>query len=245
MKIMKNVLIVLAIILVVLGIVFLSKDRINCYVAVKAYNEKFKDMNVVEKTLAFNKSTNALEENNVDVGDLKVTLSDLQFNNDDKTLNFNLKFDGEKDLYNASYILRVYNDEYCLGDKNNGAFPFTIPSEYIVNVNKFYEKNFGVKFNKIDYINPTLPEENLDRLNSELSTDEYKKVCKYVNEKEYIENGDLVNKITLGLPEQFKVTDKLKIQVLGISYENKDDTTIYIPKGVLNQLDYTININEK
>lgn len=147
-------------------------------------------------------------------------------------MNFNLKFENENDLNHVGYILRVYNDEYCLGDRFNGQISLDSAIEYIINYNNFYEKNFGYKSQAIDMSNIVTPTNDL--LNK----------CKMLKQDELLENGELVHHISFNLPDEFVVSNSLKIELFDLNYQNIGDKTIYQTQNPLTQIEYTINLNE-
>lgn len=231
MKNVKKILIVLLIFLIFMLILLIFKNEIFSFIWVKEYEHKYKDINLVEKTLYFDESQNTIEENTININTFEITLSDFYYNKDEKKLEFNLKFANEDSLNNVGYILRVYNTEYCLGDRFNGQISLNSAIEYIISYNKFYEENFGVKSRNIDLVNGIT-----------LSNDLLSK-CNMLKQDELMENGDLVQQISFELPEEFVISDVLKIELFDLNYQNIGDKTVYQAQEPLTQVQYTINFS--
>lgn len=213
-------------------IILSFKDEILTFIWVKEYEEKYKDINLIEKTLQFNKTTNTLEENNINLNGFKINLSELKYNKDEKKLDFNLKFENESNLNHVGYILRVYNTEYCLGNRGHGHLSFTSPEEYYITYNKFYEETFGYKSRAINFSNMDVP--NNDLVNE----------CTMSNQPEVLENGGLLHKISFNLPEEFVISNSFKIELFDLNYQTVEDRTFYQVTNPLTQIRYTINLNE-
>lgn len=142
MKNIKKLLILLLILLIFILVILIFKNEIFTFIWVKEYDNKYKDINLIEKTLSFDTNQNAIEENNIEINGFKINLSDLNYNKNEKKLDFNFKFENEKELNNVGYILRVYNQDYCLGDRFNGFISLHSGIEYFISYDKFYEENF-------------------------------------------------------------------------------------------------------
>lgn len=229
---MKKVLILLVGILILVLIIFFMKDEIFSFISIKKYEHKYNNINLIEKTLNFDKNQKIIEENAIDINGFKINLSDFNYNNNDKKLNFNLTFKGQNNLNDVSYILRVYNTEYCLGDKFNGNITLDSGIEYIISYDKFYEKNFGIQIKKIDMASNTIIENDL--LNK----------SQMLKQNELLENGEIMHKISFELPEEFNIKDSLKIELFDLNYQNIGNQTVYQPQGVLTQIQYTIDLVE-
>lgn len=232
MKKYKQIFIILLLVLLFSILILFFKNEIFTFIWTKEYENKYKDINLIEKTLSFNKYENLIEENTTKINNFQVVLSDLNYNKAKKNLEFNLTFKTEKELNNVGYILRVYNTEYCLGDRFNGQISLDNAIEYIISYNKFYEKNFGYKSKSIDITNSEIIENNL--INE----------CRMIKQDELLENGSLIHKISFELPEQFVINDGFKIELFDLNYQNIGDKTIYQAQEDLTQIEYTINLSE-
>lgn len=232
MKKYKQIFIILLLVLLFSILILFFKNEIFTFIWTKEYENKYKDINLIEKTLSFNKYENLIEENTTKINNFQVVLSDLNYNKAKKNLEFNLTFKTEKELNNVGYILRVYNTEYCLGDRFNGQISLDNAIEYIISYNKFYEKNFGYKSKSIDITNSEIIENNL--INE----------CRMIKQDELLENGSLIHKISFELPEQFVINDGFKIELFDLNYQNIGDKTIYQVQKPLTQIDYIINFSE-
>ncbi len=232
MKKYKQIFIILLLVLLFSILILFFKNEIFTFIWTKEYENKYKDINLIEKTLSFNKYENLIEENTTKINNFQVVLSDLNYNKAKKNLEFNLTFKTEKELNNVGYILRVYNTEYCLGDRFNGQISLDNAIEYIISYNKFYEKNFGYKSKSIDITNSEIIENNL--INE----------CRMIKQDELLENGSLIHKISFELPEQFVINDGFKIELFDLNYQNIGDKTIYQVQEPLTQIDYIINFSE-
>lgn len=232
MKKYIKIFIPLLIILILILLILFFKNEIFTFIWVKEYEHKYNNLNLIEKTISFNTTTNTLEENSININNFRISLSDFNFNANEKTLNFNLNFENGNDLNHVGYILRVYNNEYCLGDRFNGQISLDNAIEYIISYNKFYEKNFGYKSKSIDITNSEIIENNL--INE----------CRMIKQDELLENGSLIHKISFELPEQFVINDGFKIELFDLNYQNIGDKTIYQVQEPLTQIDYIINFSE-
>ena len=232
MKKYKQIFIILLLVLLFSILILFFKNEIFTFIWTKEYENKYKDINLIEKTLSFNKYENLIEENTTKINNFQILLSDLNYNKAKKNLEFNLTFKTEKELNNVGYILRVYNTEYCLGDRFNGQISLDNAIEYIISYNKFYEKNFGYKSKSIDITNSEIIENNL--INE----------CRMIKQDELLENGSLIHKISFELPEQFVINDGFKIELFDLNYQNIGDKTIYQVQEPLTQIDYIINFSE-
>ena len=226
----KKVLIILLIILICMIIVLFFKNEIFSFVWIKQYEHKYSNINLVEKNLHFNE--NKIEENNIKINDLQISLSDFAYNKNERKLDFNLKFENGNNINTVGYILRVYNNDYCLGDRFNGYTSLNSGIEYIINYNKFYEENFGYKSKTIDLVNGSSVENDL------LSK------CKMLKQDEMSEDGSLIHHISFELPEEFIINDVVKIELFDLNYQNIGNEEIYKIQEDLNQIRYTINLNE-
>lgn len=233
MKIYKGIFIILLVILIFMSILLFFKDELLTFIWVKEYEQKYKDINLVEKTLQFNETTNTLEENNINLNEFKISLSDLKYSKDEKKLNFNFKFESGSTLNQVGYILRVYNTEYCLGHRPHGYISLLNPIEYMITYNKFYEETFGYKSQPIEFSNMIVPDNDL--VNE----------CTMSNQSETLEDGGLLNKISFNLPKEFVINDNFKIELFDINYQNTENSTFHQVTNPLTKIRYTINLNEK
>lgn len=232
MKNIKKILIILFILLIFMLIILFFKNEILSFICIKEYEHKYKDINLIEKTLSFDKNQNAIEENEININGFKINLSDFNYSKDEKKLEFNLKFENESSLNHVGYILRVYNEEYWLGDRFNGQISLDSSIEYVINYKKFYEENFGIQNKTIDITDFDLPNNNL--LNK----------CQMLKQNELLENGDLIHKISFELPEEFVINNILKIELFDLNYQNIGNPTVYQVQEPLTQVKYTINFVE-
>ena len=225
----KKILLILLVFFICIIIILFFKNEIFTIVWIKRYEHKYRYINLVERTL--NLDANKIEENNVKIDDLQISLSNFIYNKDEKKLYFDLNFENGNNINNVGYILRIYNTEYCLGDRFNG-YTFLTGIEYIINYNKFYEENFGYKSKAIDLVNGSNVKNDL--LNR----------CKMLKQDEMSENGSLIHHISFELPEEFIINDKIKIELLDLNYQNIGNKEISQNKKGLNQIRYTVNFNE-
>ncbi len=231
-KYKKILLLIILLIVVVLIVMSFFKNEIFTFIWVRGYENKYRDINLIEKNLSFDKNVNLIEENSININDFKISLSDFSYNQNDKKLNFNLNFKNENELNNVGYILRVYNSDYCLGDRFNGHISLNSGIEYIISRNKFYEENFGYKSQTIDLNNTEIIKNDL--LNR----------CRMLKQDELLEDGSLIHKISFELPEEFIISDNLNIELFDLNYQNIGDKTIYQTQSPLTQIEYKISLSE-
>lgn len=145
-------------------------------------------------------------------------LSNFEYNNPDK-LNFYLKFSNQNTPLNSvGYILRVYNEDYCLGDRFVGKTSIS-PKEWILYQNNFYQKTFGTSDNNL--------------LN----------VTQHVTQVEILENeNSLLHKVSFELPKEFTITNNLKITLFDINYQNIGDKNFYKLEETIRELKFNITL---
>lgn len=148
-------------------------------------------------------------------------------------MNFNLKFSHSKPLNHIGYILRVFNKDYCLGDRFNGQISLDSAIEWLISMDKFYEDNFY-------FYNAGI---NVDNKLRGLYKNDYMlfdgRTTKYI---EILEDGSLLHKISLGIPEEFVIDDILNIDLFDINYQNIGNKEFYQLKDPLSEIKYTIDI---
>lgn len=227
----KKIIIVLFSILFFLLLILFFKNEFYSIIWEKKYEYKYKDAKLVEKSLSFDKSENILETNSIDINDFKIILSNLNYNSTENKLDFYLKFKNKNNLNHIGYILRVYNDDYCLGDRFNGYVSIASTIEYTINYNKFYEENFGYRKKNIDltkYIS--------------IENDLYNE-CKMSKQDEQLEDGSFIHKISFELPERFVINNNLKIELVDLNYQNVGDKVFYHVQEPMTEIRYNINFS--
>lgn len=222
--------IILLFILLFISIIAIFRNDILWLYYEKKYEIKHNNRYLVEEKLSYDKENKLIEENTVHVNDFKVVLSDLEYT--ENKLNFNLKFSHSKPLNHAGYILRVFNEDYCLGDRFNGQISLDSAIEWLICMDKFYEENF--------YFDDVV--KNVEKRMTGFDQNDYMlfdgRITKY---GEILEDGSLVHKISLDIPEQFVIDDILNIDLFDINYQNIGDKTFYQLKEPLSEIKYTID----
>lgn len=222
--------IILLFILLFVSIIAVFRYEILWLFFEKKYEIKHNNRYLIEETLSYDKENKLIEENSIHVNDFKVILSDLEYT--DNKLNFNLKFSHSKPLNHTGYILRVFNKDYCLGDRFNGQISLDSATEWLISMDKFYEENYG--YTKVPKnINNRLvevPENNHMLFKG--------KITKY---NEILEDGSLMHKISLEIPEEFIVDEGLNIDLFDINYQNIGNTEFYQLKDPLSEIKYVID----
>ena len=217
----KKIIIILAIVLIILLIILRFYNEIGWFIYEKIYDYKYKNTYSVDKSLFYNMENALIEDNSIETDNFKVVLSDLNYT--ENKLNFNLKFSHLKPLNHTGYILRVFNKDYCLGDRFNGQISLDSSFEWLVSMDRFYEKNFNVH-------NATLNENKHMLFKGNIT--------KY---DELFEDGTLLHKISLEIPEEFVIDEVLNIELFDINYQNIGDTKFYQVKEPLTEIIYNIN----
>lgn len=226
----KKIIIVLSIILLLLLLILFLKNEFYSIIWEKEYEHKYKDVKIVERNLSFDKSENVLETNKIEINDFEILLSDLKYNSNDNKLDFYLKFKNKNNLNNVGYILRVYNENYSLGDRFNGYVSMASAIEYTINYNKFYEENFGYK------------RENIDLTKFPIIENDLFNECKMSKYDEQLEDGTFIHKLSFELPKEFVINDSFKIELIDLNYQNIGDKNFYQVKEPLTQIKYNINV---
>lgn len=227
----KNVIFLISLIIILITIVcfFFFKNHIYSFWAIKKYEKKYEDLYFSKKDIIFD-NINGIEKNEININDFYVSISDFKYIEDEKRLELQFKFKGENPLNRVDYVLRVYNLNYCLGDMFNGDLSLDNGVDYIINYNKFYEKNFGYK-NSIISLSEA-PYNQFDLLGE----------CKFENKAELLDSGEIIHKISLNLPEKFIVEDKLNIDLFDINYQYIGNKELYKVAEPLCELNYIIDI---
>ena len=222
--------IILLFILLLISIIAIFRYNILWLYYEKKYEIKHNNRYLVEEALSYDKENKLVEENSVHVNDFKVVLSDLEYT--ENKLNFNLKFLHSKPLNHAGYILRVFNEDYCLGDRFNGQISLDSATEWLISMDKFYEENFH--FDDV--------EKNVEKRMIGFDQNDYMllkgNITKY---GEILEDGSLIHKISLEIPEEFVIDDVLNIDLFDINYQNIGNKEFYQVKAPLSEIKYTID----
>lgn len=227
----KKFFIILLIILITMVLLAVFYDDILWFAYEKIYDYKYSNMYKTEEILSYNTESNLIEENSLDISNLKIILSDLEYTENE--LKFNLTFSHSKPLNHVGYILRVANKDYYLGDRFNGQISLSSSREWIISMNKFYLENFQNKISS----------RNIFKQLAESPENDYNLInyTSYQKQDEILENGSLLHKISFNLPEKFIIDDTLKIVLFDINYQNIGDSNFYQLKEPLSQITYTIN----
>lgn len=222
--------IILLFILLFISIIAIFRYNILWLYYEKKYEIKHNNRYLVEEALSYDKENKLVEENSVHVNDFKVVLSDLEYT--ENKLNFNLKFLHSKPLNHAGYILRVFNEDYCLGDRFNDQISLDSATEWLISMDKFYEENFH--FDDV--------EKNVEKRMIGFDQNDYMllkgNITKY---GEILEDGSLIHKISLEIPEEFVIDDVLNIDLFDINYQNIGNPEFYQVKAPLSEIKYTID----
>lgn len=226
----KKIIIVLAIIFIILLIGLRFYNEIEWFIYEKIYDHKYKDAYYIEKDLSYDIENNLIEENLIEINDFKIILSDLNYTENE--LNFNLNFSHLKLLNHSGYILRVFNKDYCLGDKFNGQISLDSSFEWLISMDKFYEKNFS-------FIDASKNMSN--RLTDVSQNDHMLFSGNIIKKDELLEDGSLVHKISIEIPKEFDINNDLQIMLFDMNYQNVGDTNFYQVKEPLTELKYNIN----
>ena len=222
--------IILLFILLFISLIAIFRNNILWLYYEKKYEIKHNNRHLIEETLSYDKENKLVEENSIHVNDFKVVLSDLEYT--DNKLNFNLKFSHSKPLNHTGYILRVFNEDYCLGDRFNGQISLDSATEWLISMDKFYEENFH--FDDV--------EKNVEKRMIGFDQNDYMllkgNITKY---GEILEDGSLIHKISLEIPEEFVIDDVLNIDLFDINYQNIGNPEFYQVKAPLSEIKYTID----
>ena len=217
-------------ILLFISLIAIFRNNILWLYYEKKYEIKHNNRHLIEETLSYDKENKLVEENSIHVNDFKVVLSDLEYT--DNKLNFNLKFSHSKPLNHTGYILRVFNEDYCLGDRFNGQISLDSATEWLISMDKFYEENFH--FDDV--------EKNVEKRMIGFDQNDYMllkgNITKY---GEILEDGSLIHKISLEIPEEFVIDDVLNIDLFDINYQNIGNKEFYQLKAPLSEIKYTID----
>ena len=222
--------VILLFILLFISIIAIFRNDILWLIFEKKYEVKHNNRYLIEETLSYDKENKLVEENSIHVNDFKVVLSDLEYT--ENKLNFNLKFSHSKPLNHAGYILRVFNEDYCLGDRFNGQISLDSAIEWLICMDKFYEENF--------YFDDVV--KNVEKRMTGFDKNEYMlfdgRITKY---DEILDDGSLIHKISLEIPEEFIIDDVLYIDLFDINYQNIGNKEFYQLKAPLSEIKYTID----
>ena len=225
--------VILLFILLFISILAIFRYNILWLFFEKKYEIKHNNRYFVEENLSYDKENNLIEENSIHVNDFKIVLSDLEYT--ENKLNFNLKFSHSKPLNHTGYILRVFNEDYCLGDRFNGQISLDSSIEWLICMDKFYEENF--------YFDDV--EKNVEKRMIGFDKNDYMlfdgRITKY---DEILEDGSLLHKISLEIPEEFVIDDILNIDLFDVNYQNIGNKEFYQLKASLSEIKYTIDFTQ-
>lgn len=213
----KKLLIILAIIaIIVIFILVFLKNIVYFY-----YDKKYDNIERIEKNLTYGEERNLAEESSVNLNDLNVSLSNINYNNQNDELYLEFKFVGTKQLNTVGYILRWYTEENYYGDYYMG--PTSISStQWVMNAISFRKKMYKDADKAIELLYKTFSHENI------------------------LEENTMLHKITFSLPEEVELKDKVNIVLFDLNYQNVGDPNFYKATDKLTEIKYTVDtINEK
>lgn len=220
---MKKKFLIFLLIFAIVLVIFLAFNGhiikfIDKYIVYSMYENKYDNIDKIEKSLTYNNETDVIEENSIKINDLNIVMSDIEYTEENK-LSFELKFSNSNTLNDIGYILRVYNEEYSLGDRYSGKVSIT-PKDWIYYQRTVLARIFG---------------ESEDALSNNVI------YTQMDNQEELLEDGSLVHKISFNLPEEFIIKDTLNIALYDINYQNFGDSNFYQVNEDLVEINYTIN----
>lgn len=208
----KKLLIMLAIIAVIIIFVLLFWKNIVYFY----YDKKYDNIERIEKNLTYGEEGNLAEESSVNLNDLNVSLSNIEYNNQNDELYLEFKFVGTKQLNTVGYILRWYTEENYYGDYYMG--PTSISSaQWVMNAISFRKKTYN----------------DADKA-SEL-------LFKTFNHENILEDNTMLHKITFSLPEEVELKDKVNIVLFDLNYQNVGDPNFYKATDKLTEIKYTFD----
>lgn len=207
----------LIIFLVIFGILlclFLFRSNIEYYILEKRYS----NIEHIDKTLEYDLENNLIGDNIIHINNFNIALLDFEYSEKNE-LKFSLKFSNLEPLNSVGYILRIYNESYCLGDRFLGKVSIS-PKEWLIYQDIFYKKTFNSVTNK-----------NL--LNA---------IQNFSKQVEILEeDNSLLHIISIDLPKEFIISDKLNILLFDMNYQNIGDKNFYKLVEPYNEIEYIVN----
>lgn len=222
---MKKALIIifsLVLIILVSGIVF-KQNIAEFYtknILMKEYEEKYSQTKIINKEIEYIKLEDKVIENEIEIGDLKASFLKFKVTDNNK-LEMDIKFSGKEPLNAIGYILRVYNDKYHLGDRYVSTVSIT-GADNMMYSQVFYSKIFTNGSFENNLLN----------------------ITRFSSNKELLDSGEIIYKLTYELPKEFIIDDKLNVDLFDINYQYVGNPTFYKALDPLAELNYTINIKK-
>lgn len=207
----KKILIILLliIILIILACIF-SKKIIYYY-----YDKKYDNMETIEKSLAYNKEANLIEENSISLNNMNIVLSNFEYT-DKNELNIEFKFSHNTQLNSVGYLLRLYDENYFFGDYFIGQTSLS-STEWIMNQKSFCKQTYNDIEKDILLFSKNFQHENI------------------------LEENTMIHRISFSLPEEIIIKDNLNIVLFDLNYQNVGDKNFYNLTDKLSEIKYTLN----
>lgn len=181
----------------------------------KYYFHKYETRTSIEKDI--NLDNNYTLESAVSINNLSLELKKFEIN--DNKLLISFRFNSNDNLNNVGYLLRVYNNEYYLGNRYAGKISLSNNELYFYNA-FFNEETYGQK---------NIPSKDL--LNE--TRFKYKTIN---NENE----NELIQEIEYEFPESFKTNDTIHIDLLDINYQIEGNSSFKKIDKKLTEIKYNI-----
>lgn len=210
----KRLYIILSVIIIIFILFFAFYEHIMYFICKKTYD----NLKVTEQVLTYNKETRSISENSITKNNLKIILSKLEYNENQLDIEFKFShLDNQTSINNVGYVLRVYNEDYFLGNRYIGTLTSSNNSTVTFN-NIFYEINFNNDTTK-----------NLSNYTT------------VIPQIEILEDENaLLQRLAFTLPENFIITDSLNVILFDMNYQNIGDKTFYKVDDTLSEIKYLI-----
>lgn len=208
------ILIIIVCLIVLTMILALKKDIVKAY-----YSYKYEKRTFIEKNIDLDNDYTS--QSLININNLSIELKNLEINENKLLLQF--CFNSNDNLNNVGYLLRVYNNDYYLGNRYAGKISLSNNELY------FYNAFFNTE---------TYGQENIaskDLLNE--TRFKYKTINSETENK-------LIQEIEYEFPENFIPNDLIHIDLLDINYQIEGNSDFHKIDNQLTEIRYNISLNK-
>ncbi len=208
------ILIIIVCLIVLTMILALKKDIVKAY-----YSYKYEKRTFIEKNIDLDNDYTS--QSLININNLSIELKNLEINENKLLLQF--CFNSNDNLNNVGYLLRVYNNDYYLGNRYAGKISLSNNELY------FYNAFFNTEI---------YGQENIaskDLLNE--TRFKYKTINSETENK-------LIQEIEYEFPENFIPDDLIHIDLLDINYQIEGNSDFHKIDNQLTEIRYNISLNK-
>ena len=208
------ILIIIVCLIVLTMILAFKKDIVKTY-----YSYKYEKRTFIEKNIDLDNDYTS--QSLININNLSIELKNLEI--DENKLLLQFCFNSNDNLNNVGYLLRVYNNDYYLGNRYAGKISLSNNELY------FYNTFFNTEI---------YGQENIaskDLLNE--TRFKYKTINSETENK-------LIQEIEYEFPENFIPDDLIHIDLLDINYQIEGNSDFHKIDNQLTEIKYNISLNK-